>query len=148
MTVIHLGKDGHCYRNTGTYGSPTWNDCPGVQDLTLSDDHTEADVTRRASGGYRESMPTITDIEVSFSMPDDEDDLDLAAFLAAAITKVPIEVWILDGVNTSIKSYGPRFTAYVFSQGREESLEGAVIYNFKLKPGPAANPPAWVTGTP
>ena len=54
-----LGLDCVLHRNTGSYATPTWNACPNVKDLTLSMEKSEADVTTRASGGWRWTLGTL-----------------------------------------------------------------------------------------
>jgi hypothetical protein len=149
LDTFPLGKDAKLYRNTGSYGTPTWNECDNVKDLSLTLTKAEYDATRRASGGWRETIGTIKDIEVSFNAVYSPTDADITAFKTAYLNNATIEIWVLSGVRTDAEAEGPRMTCHVVEMSREEQLEGGQELTIKLKPAPNANAaPAWTNGAP
>ena len=86
-----LGLDCVLHRNTGSYGTPVWNDVPNVKDLTLSMEKSEADVTTRASGGWRWTIGTLKDGTIEFQMVADSTDDDFTAIQSAFFANTPIE---------------------------------------------------------
>jgi len=149
LATFPLGKDAKLYRNTATYASPTWNECDNVKDLTLTLTKAEYDATRRASGGWRETIGTIKDIEISFSAVNSPTDTDLQAFRDAFLNGTTLEIWCLTGVRTDAEAEGPRFHCVVTEFTREEQLEGGQELSITVKPAPNASAsPAWANGAP
>jgi hypothetical protein len=144
---IVLGKDGKLYRNSATYASPTWNEVSNVKDLVINAEDAEADVTRRASGGFRETVGTIRELSVEFNMVWDKDDTDLAAISTAWKARAAVEFLVLDGPEDVAGSEGVRATMRVASFPRNEELENAMEVPVVLKPTPAENAPAYYTAT-
>lgn len=139
-----LGEDAKLYRNTGTYGSPTWDAVNGVQDLTLNQTKDKIELNTRGGGGYKEYVDGLIDVSISFSMIWDSSDADLQAFLDAFNNKTAVEVLCLDGPSATAGSEGIRFTAMVSSAPRNEPLSGALTIDFELSPVKNANAaPAW-----
>lgn len=128
-----LGLDGKMYRNTGSYGSPTWNEMPGVKDLTTSLEKASADVSNRASG-WRKERGTLKTLSLSFQMVWDPEDLDFDALLTSFLNNTSIDCVVLDGPVATAGSQGPRATFEVFKFERSEELEGAMMVDVELKP--------------
>lgn len=154
MDVFPLGMRGKLYRNTGTYQSPIWNPVENVKDVTLTMSANEADVTTRAGGGFVQSLPTTTAIEVTFQMLSQTGDLDLDAIKTAFFNKTDIEIACMNGPITEPDARGIRFTGRVYTFTRNEALADAQSFDVSIKPGPALHPvtsaylvPEWITGT-
>jgi hypothetical protein len=58
-----LGKDCKLYRNTGSFGTPAWNEIPNVKDLAKNFETSEADVTTRGNNGWEATVPALTLLE-------------------------------------------------------------------------------------
>lgn len=140
-----LGLDCVLHRNTGNYASPTWNAIPNVKDLTLSLEKAEADVTTRASGGWRWTIGTLKDATLEFQMVADSTDDDFTAIQTAFFANTAIEFAALDGSSATNGSQGLRATMDILKFSRNEELENAVMFDVTLKPTYAANAPAWMT---
>ena len=57
--MVRLGLKAKLYRNTGSYGSPTWNEVKNVKDVTLTIEKGEADVSTRGNDGWRALIGTL-----------------------------------------------------------------------------------------
>ncbi len=139
-----IGMNCKLFRNTGSYGSPTWVEVPTVRDATLSCERTEADASYRGGGGFENVMWTLMKINVEADMVWDTADAGFAAIRAAFFANTPIEFMALDGANSS-GSQGVRATMGVGKFNRAEPLAGIAAAAISLKPYPSANNPAWVT---
>lgn len=142
-----IGFQCKLYRNTGTYGAPTWVEATRIKDNKLNMPMGEADATTRASAGFKEYLQTLIDAGVDFTLqqaPAGVTDNDFTAIRTAFFARTSIEFLILDGAVGVAGVQGLRVTMGVFNFTRDESLENVVAYEVSLKPTPAANPAAWV----
>lgn len=140
-----LGMNAKLYRNTGTYGSPTWDLVPNVRDLTLNLETAEADVTTRANSGWRATVPTLREASIEFEMVWDPSDTDFTAIQTAFLAGSTVEFLVLDGLQATTGSQGLRASCAVLGFTRSEPLEDAIKVSVKLKPTYATNAPSWYT---
>ena len=142
--AVKLGLDAKLYRNTGSHGSPTWNEVENVRDVTLNLEAGEADVTTRGNAGWRATVATLKDASVEFDMVWDTADDDFAAFRDAFLNHTAVEVAVMDGDVAAAGSQGLRATCAVTNFSRNEPLEEAVTVSVTIKPTFAADPPSWL----
>ena len=149
--MIRLGLKAKLYRNTGTYGSPVWNEVPNVKDVTLSIEKGDADVTTRGNDGWRAQLGTLKSASIEFEMVWDTADADHTAFHTAFLADTAIEFAVMDGkiiADSGVEaSQGLRATCSIFKFSRKEALESAIMTEISLKPTYATNAPSWLTGT-
>ena len=142
---VKLGMDAKLYRNTGSYGSPVWNEVKNVKDVTLNLEAGEADVTTRGNGGWRANIATLKDASLEFEMVWDTADDDFTAIRTAFLTNAAIEFAVLDGPVATSGSQGLRASMAITNFSRAEPLEEAIKVSVTAKPTYAANPPEWMT---
>jgi hypothetical protein len=140
--MTKLGLNGKLYRNTGSYGSPVWNEVTSVRDLTLGDSMSEADVTRRASGGWRETAPTLREASVDFDMVNVAGDTNITTIRAAYAARTPVEFAIMDDGIAVPGARGIRATFIISKFELTQELENAQMISVTMKPTPSANPPS------
>lgn len=142
---VKLGLDAKLYRNTGTFGSPTWNEIKNVKDVTLNLEAGEADVTTRGNNGWRATVATLKDGSIEFEMVWDSADDDFASIRDAFLNKTSIELAVMDGDVAVAGSQGLRATCMITNFSRNEALEEAITVSVTAKPTYSANPPSWLT---
>ncbi len=142
-----LGMDAKLYRNTGSYGSPTWVEIQNVKDVTLNLEKGEADVTTRANQGWRATVGTLKDASIDFQMVWDTDDAGFTAVQQAFFGNTPLEFAVMDGPISDPTTEGLRATFDVFSFTRNEALEEAILVDVTIKPTYAENAPQWISGS-
>ncbi len=140
-----LGRNCKMYRNTGTYGSPTWNEIPGVRDVTLNLDSESADVQTRANGVWGADAVVKLAASIDFEMIWDTTDADLTALLTAYLAISAVEFLILDGAQGTSGSQGLRATCNITKFARTETLNEAAKASVSIKPTLATNAPSWYT---
>lgn len=143
-----LGLNCHIFRNTGTYGSPTWVAYDNVEDVKLSIDADEADATTRAGGGFGASEPAILNASVDFTSIWDHADTGQQLFVTAFTGKTSMDLAVMDGASSGAGSQGLRALFKVFKMERGEPIKGLASVDFSVKPcyNPT-NPPTWATFT-
>lgn len=140
-----LGMNAKLYRNTGSYGSPTWDEVTNVRDVTLNLETGEADVTTRGNNGWRATVATLRDASVEFEMVWDTTDTDFTAIQQAFLNNTTIEFAVMDGNIATSGNQGLRATMMVTSFSRNEALEEALTVSVTIKPTFATNAPSWLT---
>tara|TARA_R110002051_G_scaffold14483_3_gene46940 strand:+ start:264 stop:704 length:441 start_codon:yes stop_codon:yes gene_type:complete len=140
-----LGMNAKLYRNTGTYAVPVWTVVDNVRDVTLSLETGEADVTTRASGGWRQSIATLKDASLEFEMVWDSADTGFTAVKDGYMNGTNIEFLVLDGDTSTTGSQGLRAEMSIMTFSRNEPLEEALTVSVSSKPTKSANAPAWYT---
>ena len=143
-----LSENAKLYRNSGSYGTPTWDLINNVKDLTLNLDKDEVDITTRGSGGFKEFIDGMIDASIDFGMVWDTADTDFTAIRTAFFAKTAIEFLILDGLQATSGSQGLRVTCMIKSFTRNENLGEALMVDVTLRPVKNANAaPAWYTAS-
>ena len=139
MSVV-LGLDAILYR--GTAGSQANTEVTNVKDLTINLESGEADVTTRATEGWKASIATLKEASLEFGMLYDTADADFNAFQAAYFNNTPLALFVSDGHGSGIDA---DFSITGFSI--EQNLEEAVTTSVKAKPTASTRAPKWVTGS-
>jgi len=127
---------GVVYRNTGTYGSPTWTAQPLVKDVTPS---TGWDMSDASVRGTRAKLYLKTQIDLGFQimMRADDADADYAAWVDAAVSPATkLDLLILDGPITAEGARGTRGEFVVSIPSQAQAIGDVVYTTFEVKPAP------------
>lgn len=143
--AIVFGYQGKAYRNTGTYGSPTWNDIPNIRDVTITLQTDEDDVTTRGGNGWKQNAATLKDMSIEFEMVYDTTDADFTAMQSAFLNGTSIDMAFMDGDISTTGKQGPRAEMMVSQFGRNEPLTQAMKVPVTVKPAYSSNAPTWYT---
>lgn len=144
LKVSYLSK---LYRNTGSYGSPVWNEIPACKDIKYTYEDTQHEVTSKIGEGNKQFVATLRDLTVEFSMQYDPANDDYIALEDAAWNRTAIMFAVMDGPITTPGSRGIRITAGIFNFGNNAPMDGTlVVEGIQLKNhGDAANQPVRYT---
>ena len=134
--AIVLGLNAKLLR--GTAGSTAATEVKNVKDLTLNLESGEADVTTRATGGWRASASTLKEASLEFGILYDTEDADFQAFQEAYFSNTPISLFITDGASGGLDADWS-ITAFTV----EQPLEEAVSVSITAKPTASTRAPAW-----
>ena len=145
MADYVLGLDAKAYRNTGTYGSTSWDEITNLQDVTVNLTKDTADVTTRGGNGWKQEVGTLKNASISFSMIWANGDADFVAFRDAFLNGTLIDCAIMDGDITTTDNQGIRAEWSVNSFTRNESLADAITVDVDMSPGKSTNAPVWFT---
>ena len=135
--AIVLGLDAKLLR--GDAGSTGATEVKNVKDLTLNLESGEADVTTRATGGWRASAATLKEASLEFGILYDTEDADFQAFQEACFGNTPIALFN-NGRNGGGLDADWSITAFTV----EQPLEEAVSVSITAKPTASTRAPAWV----
>lgn len=141
---FRLGMNGKLYRNTATWGTPTWVECTNVRDLTLNLEKGEADLTTRGNNGWRATVGTLKDAGIEFDMVWDTADTFFTAIKDAWLNGTNIDLAAMDGDITTAGSQGLRAEFQVTGFSRAEPLEEGMTVSVTVKPAYSDNAPEWL----
>lgn len=146
MAVLK-GLDCYVYRNSATYGSPTWSIVNPVIEVTIDSSVGTIDASNRNST-YRLMLAGLLEWSATIKFNKDKDDTDFVALETAANGRTNVDLLILDGVRTSTSSTGFRVQGFFSSWNESQPLEGAIEIDATIVPAAVSNPIATFTGAP
>jgi hypothetical protein len=122
------------YRNTASYGSPTWTALTLVRDVNAARPWDFGDASIRASR-VKLYHPTQMDFAFSMTMRCDDADTGYLAIDAAAVSGAQIEFLILDGPLTTEGTRGVRASFHISDTGQDQAIGNILYKNYELKAG-------------
>ena len=137
--AIVLGLDAKLFR--GTAGTQAATEVTNVKDLTLNLESGEADVTTRATQGWKATAATLKEASLEFTILYDPSDADFTAFQTAYFSNTPIALFVSDGQDTA-HGLDADFSITAFSV--EQPLEEAMSVSVTAKPTASTRAPQWV----
>lgn len=123
---------GVVYRNTGTYGSPTWTSVSLVKDAIPNTPWDMAEASIRASR-VKLYAATQQDFDLTMNVLDNDLDTGVQAFKAAANAATPLDLLVMDGPITDEGARGVR-AHFLLSQNMDQSIGNVNYCNFTCKP--------------
>lgn len=146
---IPLGSEAKLYRNTGTYGTPTWTECENVSDLEVGPLGPEMlQIGIRGMGKRKTYTPGQSDERIKGKMvwrKDSSHELyaDVQAILDAGMNGTQIELLALDGDKTTVGCEGLRMTCHIKLETRTENLSEFLSIGFEAHQAPTTNATSW-----
>lgn len=119
------------YQSTGTRATwPASGSAPNLvlidnaRDVTFGGDAGTADITRRGSGGFRETVATLNDASVEFNIVYDTADAAFTFLRGAWVNKSVFGLAVLDGLSATAGTQGiwmdVMVTGFTWNQELEE----------------------------
>lgn len=139
--AIVLGLDAKLFR--GEAGSTAKTLVEKIKDVTLTLESGEADVTTRATKGWRASTATLKDASLEFELQYDTEDEDYQAFAAAYFGNTPIALFVSDGNGVGLDA---DFSILSFTIN--QPLEEAMSVSVSAKPTATTRAPEWIEEGP
>lgn len=131
------------YCAAGIGGTPTWTELPIVRDVKLNTSKGEADVTTRASGGWKQVVGTLKDASIEFEMVWDTASEAFQAVKDAYFGGTLLGLAVMDGPIDAEGSEGLWADCAILKFDRNEPLENAVTVSVTAKPTYSADVPQW-----
>ncbi len=139
-----VGIDCRAYRNTGTYGTPTWNEITIARDVTLGLDKDEAEASIRGVR-WKMRLPTLKDAQITLEILHDPSVDDYNVLRDAYLNDTVLDIALADGVIATTGTQYFRSDQYVFGFTRKEPLTDALTVEIPLKLAYSVNAPVFVT---
>lgn len=141
---VRAGVDCYLYRNTGTWGTPTWNLVDLVIDASLDLSLGTAEVKRRGVN-WAQNITTLKVGNLSFNMVRDVSDADHDAIRDYLINRTLASWAFADGAiaTTGTQYFKAEFYTTKFAIG--QPLEGVETVDVELMQAYSSNAPAFIT---
>lgn len=146
MSLV-LGKDSKGYRNTGTFGSPTWVEVTEIADLKDNSTAHKTPGRRRASGIFAQYAITEVDVAIAFSLFWDLASTNFVALRNAFYAGTEIDMIFLDGSVTTGSHQGIRLSAAFSKFEEDQGLQAINKIDAEVCPG-IGFVPVTFTGSP
>jgi len=117
MGVVRIGLEGKLYY--GTAGSQASTEITKCKDVTIEMEANMADISSRASDGWRSKKPTLRDLAIEFDIVWSDGDAVATALRNAFVNGTAISLYAKDYDSGA----GPDCDFYVARFGRNEPLE-------------------------
>lgn len=134
-SAVKVSVNAKAYRNSGTYGSPTWAAMGLVKDVTPSMpwDMVEAGARETKAKLYAKAR---ADLSVSMTMRADDADTAFNAVADAAVSQTTLlDIMFLDAPITAEGARGFRAHWNINLSGQPQEIDGSIYDNFDCKPG-------------
>lgn len=130
--MAKLGILAKVYRNTGSYGSPTWAEVAEIADLAVNPAWDEAEGGSRASR-VKKTAKTMLGIEVTGRIKVQTSDAGYIAIRDAMYTDIPIDLLVLNGEDDENGAHGWRAEWHVFEGGEDQAMGNRLYMDFVLR---------------
>ncbi len=139
-----LGLDAKLlYKVGGQGGGGSFTELVDVKDVTLNLTVSEADVTTRSSGGWKQILVALKDASVDFEILARSDNVGFVALRNAYLNGAAIGLQIRDRTNGE----GLQADFAVTNMTRNEPLGEGLTYSVTVKPRYSATAPSWLEAT-
>ncbi|MGL5097508.1 MAG: hypothetical protein ACRDD1_18115 [Planctomycetia bacterium] len=129
-----LGIDAKLYRNTGTYGTPTWTSVDCISDCAVSPVWDKNEVMIRASR-TKMQVKTMLGIEVAAKLLATlSGDTQLIAIQDAMNSDAQHDFLVLNAATTAIGARGWRFWGQVFQASESQNPGDTLFYDCVIAP--------------
>lgn len=124
----------------GVAGATATTEMSNVKDVTLNLSTAEADVTTRATNGWRATAATLKEASVEFEILYDPSDAGFTALQNAYFGATPVALLVADAAGSGLDADFV-ITAFTVNQ----NLEEAVTVSVTAKPTSGTRAPQWKT---
>lgn len=133
-----LGVKAKLYRNTASYGSPTWTEITLVGDSSVNASWDEGDGSARVSR-VKQVAKTMMGLELTAKVRVDLTDAGYLALMTALHSDTPIDLLVLNGPSTTNGVQGYRADFHVMSASEDQAMGNVIFKDFALKPSVSSN---------
>lgn len=137
---VRVGVFCKLYINSGSYGSPVWEEVDLISDLADNAAWERGDSSARRSR-VRTMEPTMLGLELTGSVRTDYTDDRYNDLRDAFLTNGTLDILVLTGDIGVNGSLGFRFDAKVFDFGSDQALANVLFNSFVMIPSASDNEP-------
>lgn len=132
------------YRNTGTYGTPVWNEITLARDVTMNLEKNVAEAVARAST-WRKKLALIKDFNFDMNMLADTSIDDHDALRDAFLNDTIVDVALADGAIATTGTQYLRADVLITSFTKGQPLEDVSTVDVHADLAYSSNDPAFTT---
>jgi hypothetical protein len=130
------------YRNSATFGTPTWVACPEFENIVVDPRFAELGANSRASP-FAMMTPGLASVSISGRLKVKPGNANYEAFMDAFALRTTIDLLILDGPNTLVGARGVRAECYLFAARDDQGIEARLYRELEIRFADGDNLPKW-----
>jgi hypothetical protein len=139
---MSLGINCVVYRNTGTWGSPTWTACPEFESVNIDPRYTKADSNSRDSRFGRGKL-TLAEVGVTARLKVKPVNTNYEALMDAFSLGTAVDLLILDGDKDTVGSRGIRAEFNIEAAPEDQGITARLYRDLTLSLNDSDNLPKW-----
>lgn len=137
-----IGLNAVTYRNSATWGSPTWVACPEFENILVDPRFAELGANSRASP-FAMMTPGLAGVSISGRLKVKPGNTNYEAIMDAFMLRTMIDLLILDGPNTLVGARGARAECYLFAARDDQGIEARLYRELEIRFADSDNLPKW-----
>lgn len=139
-----VGLDQKIYRNTGTYGTPVWNEITITMDLTTNHESEKAEARIRGNSAVQ-TKPLHQRDPIDLTILADTAVDDYNALRDAWLNRTVLDLAVADGAIATTGTQYWRADYYAYGFARGEPIDGFATVNIPLDLAVSSNTRGFVT---
>lgn len=137
-----LGLNAVTYRNTSTYGAPTFVAIPELESVNVTPSYTEAESNSRASQ-FGVTAMTLAGVTITARLKVKPGNTNYEALMDAFALRQTVDLLILDGSNTTVGARGLRAECYLMQATDDQAITNRLYRDLEIRLADTDNPPKW-----
>lgn len=137
-----LGINAVFYRNTGTWGAPTWAAVPELEMAAVDPRYVEAPSNSRDSR-FERIVVTLAGVAISARLKVKPGNSNYEALMDAMALATVVDLLVLDASNTTVGARGFRGDCYVLAARDDQGITSRLYRDLEIKPADTDNLPMW-----
>lgn len=130
------------YRNTGTWGSPTWTACPEFENVNIQPRYQEGPSNSRDSL-FEMTSVTLAGVTITARLKVKPGNTNYEALMDAFALATTVDLLILDASNTTVGARGFRGECHLVAAGDDQGITNRLYRDLEIKPADTDNAPKW-----
>lgn len=137
-----LGINAFIYRNTATFGAPTWSAVTYFEQVNVDPRYTVAPSNSRDSR-FERGVPTLAGAGLRGRLKNVIADTNVVAILDAFALTTVVDLLVLNASETTVGARGFRGEFYVIAAGEDQGPTSRLYYDLEFVFADGANLPKW-----
>lgn len=137
-----IGLNSVTYRNSATWGSPTWVACPEFENIVVDPRFAELAANSRASK-FGMMTPGLAGVSISGRLKVKIGNTNYEAFMDAFALRTTVDLLILDASKETVGARGVRAECYLFAARDDQGMEARLYRELEIRLADGDNLPKW-----
>jgi hypothetical protein len=127
-----LAINAKVYRNTATWGTPTWVEVPELENVSVDPRYVESASNSRDSP-FERIAATMVVVSVSARLKSKPGNTNYEALMDAFALRTVVDLLILDAASTTVGARGIRGDCYLTAAGSDQSITNRLYQALEIR---------------
>lgn len=139
---MSLAINAKIYRNTATFGTPTWVAVSLFENVSVDPRYVESASNSRDSP-FERVAATMAGCSITGRLKVKPGDAGYEALMDAFALRTPVDLLVLNAAKETEGARGVRGEFYVMAAGEDQTIQNRLYRDLELKLADTDNPPKW-----